>query len=183
MQIRRVVTGHDGSGKSQFMSDGLPSHVASFEHVPGLFGALLWQTSPGVRVPLIPEDPTIAPQSWVPVPGQTKAMVIVFPPDSVMASADFNPMAAGTEYLEKLPGLAERFEIDAPGMHTTESIDYAVVLEGEVHLELDDGRIKKLAPHDMVIQNGTRHAWRNKSSLPVTMLFVLVGAAPAARAG
>ena len=47
---------------------------------------------------------------------------------------------------------------------------------GEVHLELDDGEGKKLAPRDVVIQNGTRHAWRNKSSQPATMLFVLVGA-------
>jgi len=49
-------------------------------------------------------------------------------------------------------------------------------MEGELHLELDDGESKKLAPRDVVIQNGTRHAWRNKSSPPATMLFVLVGA-------
>ena len=45
-----------------------------------------------------------------------------------------------------------------------------------MHLELDDGASKKLAPRDVVIQNGTRHAWRNRSSKPATMLFVLVGA-------
>jgi hypothetical protein len=183
MQIRRIVTGHDSSGKSVFVSDNSPSRVAPFEHVPGLFGALLWQTPPDARLPITGEDPTVASQSWVPVPGGTNVMVIVFPPDSVMASPDFNPMAAGAEYMEKLPGLAEKFEIDAPGMHVTDSIDYAIVLEGEMHLELDDGRLKRLGRHDIVIQNGARHAWRNKSGQPVTMLFVLVGTPPPVRTG
>ena len=61
-------------------------------------------------------------------------------------------------------------------MHRTNSIDYGMVLSGEVELELDDGASRKLAPHDVVIQNGTRHAWRNRSNAPATMLFVLVGA-------
>jgi hypothetical protein len=45
-----------------------------------------------------------------------------------------------------------------------------------LHLELDDDASTRLVPHDVVIQNGTRHAWRNKSDAPATMLFVLVGA-------
>jgi Cupin domain len=183
MQIRRIVTGHDRSGKSVFVSDNTPSRVAPFEHVPGLFAALVWQTAPGARLPIMLDDPTVASQSWVPAPGGSNVMVIVFPPDNVMANPDFNPTAAGAEYLEKLPGLAEKFEIDAPGMHTTNSIDYAIVLEGEVHLELDDGQIKRLGRHDIVIQNGTRHAWRNKGTQPATMLFVLVGTPPAVRTG
>lgn len=66
--------------------------------------------------------------------------------------------------------------MDNPGMHTSDSIDYDVVMEGEIHLELDDGESKKLSRGDVVVQNGTRHAWRNKSDKPATMLFVLVGA-------
>jgi quercetin dioxygenase-like cupin family protein len=68
-------------------------------------------------------------------------------------------------------------ELDNPGMHTTDTVDYAIVLEGEAWLELDDGKEVHPKPHDIVIQNGTRHAWRNKGSMPVRIAFVLIGAA------
>lgn len=103
-------------------------------------------------------------------------MFVIFPPDTVMMSPRFDSAAAGGEYMQVLPGLAECFEMDSPGMHTTASVDYAVLIEGELHLELDDGESRKLALRDVVIQNGTRHAWRNKSDKAATMLFVLVGA-------
>ncbi len=103
-------------------------------------------------------------------------MFITFPPDAVMMSPDFDAAAAGAEYMQVLPGLAEKFEMEHPGMHTTDSIDYAVLLDGELELELDDGLTKKLAVQDVVIQTGTRHAWRNKSNKPATILFVLIGA-------
>ena len=101
---------------------------------------------------------------------------VVFPPDSVMQRPEFDPMAAGAEYMEHLPNLADKFEVDAPGMHKTDTVDYAIVLDGEVWLELDDGKATRLGKHDVVVQNGTRHAWRNRSDKPVTMLFVLTGA-------
>jgi hypothetical protein len=66
--------------------------------------------------------------------------------------------------------------MEHPGMHTTDTIDYGMLLEGPLHLELDDGASRKPEPRDVVIQNGTRHAWRNRSDAPATMLFVLVGA-------
>ena len=68
-----------------------------------------------------------------------------------------------------IPGLAERFEPDNPVMHTTDTNDYGIVLDGEIWLELDDGRVQHLRQHDIVIQNGTRHAWRNKSDRPALM--------------
>jgi quercetin dioxygenase-like cupin family protein len=61
-------------------------------------------------------------------------------------------------------------------MHTTDTVDYGIVLEGEVWLELDDGKQIHLQAHDVVVQNGTRHAWRNKTQTPVKMAFVLIGA-------
>jgi hypothetical protein len=109
-------------------------------------------------------------------------MVVTFPPDSVMMSETFDPVAAGREYRENLPGLAEKFEADDPGMHRTDSVDYGIVLQGEIWLELDGGRQVHLKPHDTVIQNGTRHAWRNKSDAPTTMAFVLIGARRAPKA-
>jgi hypothetical protein len=104
-------------------------------------------------------------------------MVVTFPPDSVMAAPNFDPAAAGAEYMKAIPGLAEQFEIAHPGMHTTDTVDYSMLLSGEIHLELDDGQRKRLEPHDIVIQQGTRHAWRNLGAAPATMLFVLVAAA------
>jgi quercetin dioxygenase-like cupin family protein len=55
-------------------------------------------------------------------------------------------------------------------------VDYGIVLEGEVWLELDDGEQVHLKAHDVVVQNGTRHAWRNKSDKPVKIAFTIVGA-------
>lgn len=103
-------------------------------------------------------------------------MIVRFPPDTVMASASFDPVAAAAEQRHHLPGLAELFEPDAPGMHTTDTVDYDIVLDGEIWLELDDGAEIHLRQGDVAIQCGTRHAWRNKSDSPVTMAFVLVGA-------
>ena len=61
-------------------------------------------------------------------------------------------------------------------MHKTNTIDYAVVYDGEMWLELDDGETLHLNRGDVIVQNGTRHAWRNKGNKPVTMLFFLNGA-------
>ena len=61
-------------------------------------------------------------------------------------------------------------------MHKTNTVDYAVVYDGEMWLELDDGETLHLKRGDVVVQNGTRHAWRNKGTEPVTMLFFLNGA-------
>ena len=73
-------------------------------------------------------------------------------------------------------GDAGTMEPDAPGMHTSQTIDYGVVVRGEVWLELDDGAKRLLKPGDCVIQNGTRHAWHNTSSEECVMAFVVVGA-------
>lgn len=174
--IRRIVTSLDSAGKSVFASDAVAPRATEFQHVPGFVTSLLWETVPNVSVRAVEGDPAVDASSWAPSPGGTNLMFITFPPDAVMMSPDFDPAAAGGEYMQVLPGLAEKFEMDHPGMHTTDSVDYGVLIEGELHLELDDGATKKLAPRDVVIQNGTRHAWRNKSDKPATMLFVLVGA-------
>ena len=68
------------------------------------------------------------------------------------------------------------FEVDSPGMHTTPTVDYDIVLDGEVWLELSDGREVKLNTGDVVVQHGARHAWRNKSDRPATIAAILIGA-------
>lgn len=112
----------------------------------------------GATVPADKTDPTTVAKSWVPAAGGTNVVFVTFPPNSVMMTPTFDPVAAGGEYMQVQPGLAEKFEMDNPGMHTTDTVDYGVLIDGEVHLELDDGATKKLAPRDIVVQNGTRHA-------------------------
>jgi quercetin dioxygenase-like cupin family protein len=77
---------------------------------------------------------------------------------------------------EKLPGAIAHLEPDQSGMHTTDTIDFEYIVSGEVWLELDDGVEVHLRSGDTVVQNGTRHAWRNKSSKPCQMVVCLVGA-------
>ena len=175
MKVRRVVTGHV-DGKSTVVSDGHTRRELDFVSIPGMSSALLWSTA---ATPVVPHDgiePIHEKSLYVPAAGETRLLLVTFPPDSVMTSASFDPAAAAREQMEHMPELARTFEADNPGMHTTDTVDYGIVLEGEVWLELDDGRQIHLQPHDVVVQNGTRHAWRNRSDKPVRMAFVLIGA-------
>jgi mannose-6-phosphate isomerase-like protein (cupin superfamily) len=83
---------------------------------------------------------------------------------------------AVAELNAKLPGMMDHMEPDNPGMHTTDTVDLDLIVTGELDLELDDGAEVHLRPGDCVVQNGTRHAWHNRTSEPCTMLSILVGA-------
>ena len=100
--------------------------------------------------------------------------MVSFPPDAVMA-APLNPERALGELIDALPGLFQCFEPDQPGMHRTPTVDYGILLEGELWLELDDGQEKLLRSGDVVIQNATRHAWRNRSQQVAKVVFFMVG--------
>ncbi|MEU6223523.1 cupin domain-containing protein [Streptomyces sp. NPDC047042] len=171
--VRRVVTGVDPSGKPVIASDGEPPVTRQYVHTPGFARSLVWNTT----APATPSaDPTESLKSYIPAPGETIALTVTFPPASVYADPGWDPAAAGAEQLEGTPGLAELFEIDNPGMHTTPTVDYGVVLSGEIVLDLDGGETAVLKPGDLVVQNGTRHAWRNLGTEPATLFFVLIGA-------
>lgn len=177
--IRRVVTGHDGAGASALALDSAVPRSDAFRHIPGMVSRLVWASAPVPGLPFDGVDPTPAVADFVPAPGATRFLIVTFPPDSVFSAPDFDPAAAAAENLAISPGLAERFEPD--GMHATDTMDYGIVLDGEIWLELDEGRSTHLRRHDVVVQNGTRHAWRNKSERPATLAFVLIGASGAAR--
>jgi quercetin dioxygenase-like cupin family protein len=70
------------------------------------------------------------------------------------------------------------FEPDQPGMHTADSVDYGLCVEGEMWLELDDGHEVQLTPGTCVVRRGTRHVWHNRSDKPAFMMYVLIGADP-----
>jgi uncharacterized cupin superfamily protein len=112
----------------------------------------------------------------MPGPGGTRFVIVTFPPDSVAMSPEFDGAKAYEEHLKGSPGIADRMESDNPGMHATDTVDYVIVLDGEVWLELDDGKQVPLKAGDVVIQNGTRHAWRNKTDRGVTIAGILLGA-------
>jgi hypothetical protein len=174
--IRRVVTGHAPDGSSLLAMQSAPPRTDEFEHIPGMVSRLVWATGPTQGLPFGGSDPTPDVASFVPGPGETRFLMVTFPPDAVFGATDFDAEAALRENLAVSPGLAERFEPD--GMHATPTVDYAIVLDGEIWLELDQGRSTLLRQHDVVIQNGTRHAWRNKSDSNATLAFVLIGVPP-----
>jgi len=174
MSVRRVVAGTDGHGRSVFLSDGVVPHSHEFATMPGQAQTRVWFT-PGPPSTTIPVDePTDNTGPVVPGPGGASFVIIRYAPDSVVASPDFDAAAAGQELATYAPDLARVFEPD--GMHRTASVDYGVVLDGEIWLELDDGAQRRLTPGDTVVQVAGRHAWRNKTSAPATVAFVLTGA-------
>lgn len=172
---RRVVTGIR-NGKSVFLSDDTAPNAHQYASIPGHMSSVIWATAPVPSLPLDGAEPAPPRIAIPPAPGATRLMIVRFPPDSALASPEFDRKAAGPELAEHIPGLAESFEADHPGMHTTDTIDYDIVLDGEIWLELDDGAEVRLRQGDVAIQCGTRHAWRNKGGRPATLAFVLIGA-------
>jgi hypothetical protein len=170
---RRVVT-ENVNGKAVVQSDE-PLLAYEFKSVPGYEHTLVWVNP---TTPDLSEKQRFDryPESVVPGPGGTSLHFVTFPPDSVFADPSYNGEAARDEALIRLRGLADHFEKEDPGMHKTNTVDYAIVYEGEIWLELDDAKTIHLKRGDVVVQNGTRHAWRNRGTTRVTMLFFLNGA-------
>lgn len=178
MSFRRVVTGKNAAGKSVVVSDGASPREMALKHTPGFVSAPMWTIAGTPQLAADGKDPMSVPgSSLLPGPGGSSFMLVTFPPDNVMMSAEFNPALAGPEHLVAAPGIAETFEMDNPGMHTTPTVDYACIIDGEIVLELDDGVTVQLKKGDTVVQQGARHAWRNPSSKSATLVFVLLGAA------
>ncbi|MBA3605799.1 MAG: cupin domain-containing protein [Actinomycetota bacterium] len=174
MEIRRVVTGHDERGRAVFVDDRRVEPI-TVALAPGTEYHRLWE---GDAPPSFPDDGAQgSPVAFFPPVGGYRFLIFSVPPGdrhSFRAPADMD--AALAEIDEQLPGAREHMEPDAPGMHTTASIDFEVVLDGEVWLELDDGAEVHLRAGDTVVQNGTRHAWRNHGSAPARVVAFLVGA-------
>lgn len=175
--INRVVTGVNDSGNSVFTSSGvlepLFSRPPADKNGEGERVVPLWQvwgTQDGGGNLDEPTDPVLAP--IFPGPGGTRFLVFVIPPDST-ASSDFGEGAQS----EALPGLEEAHETSGEdaAFHATDTIDYVFVAEGEVVLELDDGRQETLSRGSCVVQRGTRHAWRNPSDKPAVIVATCVG--------
>jgi mannose-6-phosphate isomerase-like protein (cupin superfamily) len=172
-ELRRVVTERNRAGKAIIVHNGVSPRVVTTETLPGLALVEVWATDVVPTLPVAPVDLTTTMKSFVPGPGGTRFRVVQFPGASTRA---FDQEAFRREYKVKAPGLAESMEMQDSGMHTTDSVDYGVVISGEITLELDDGATVSLKQGDCVVQNGTRHAWRNGTAAPCGMAFVWVGA-------
>lgn len=112
--------------------------------------------------------------TFFPPPGALRAFQLVIHPTRNAQGAE--PTPDQVDEAERLfPGLFSVMEADPPGMHRTDTVDFVVVLEGEVVLELDQGRERRLSPYDVVLQRGARHRWRNETDRPVRLSVVMLG--------
>jgi hypothetical protein len=172
--VRRVVTGHDENGRAVVLNDGAPPHVTRPPQQPGLAFYEIWNTraSPAPVRANEPE-PTDLHRDTAPPANGTIIRIVDIPPEGEEGPS-FDSETARALF-EKV-GLAENAEHTIPGrhplMHRTESIDYGVVLDGEIVLLLDDQEVP-LKTGDVVVQRGTIHAWANRSDRITRMLFVL----------
>lgn len=177
MTVRRVVTGHDPSGKSVFVSDQTvePARPAM---MPAAEFHLLWG---GDKTPQFPDDGSMPEwHTYFPPIGGFRFGMFTVPPGVAGADQAFlNAEEALADLEEKLPGLARYMDPSDPGMHTTDTIDFEVVLEGTIVLELDDGAELTLHPGDTVVQNGTRHRWMNPGDTPARLALFICGASHA----
>jgi quercetin dioxygenase-like cupin family protein len=174
-RVRRVVTGHDQNGKAVVLSDGAVPMVFSNPIRPGQMSHEVWKTG-AMPVPLSPDEPepTAGPRRLQPAALGTVLRISEVPPETE-AVRNLTPAQAQELFRKSGAGEAATFGRGGrhPMMHRTETVDYAVVLEGEIHLLLDDSEVK-LSAGDVVIQRGTNHAWSNRSGKPVRMLYVLI---------
>lgn len=146
--IRRVITGHDMNNVAKVMSDAPATNAK--RPGSGVVSTLMWVTdSAPAKIPAGDnfEDMGARIVGTAPAPKGTRFCVIDFPPGN------------------------------HPGMHRTETIDYVIVLEGEIEMDMDDSTVK-LKQGDIMIQRGTNHAWANRSDKRARVAFVLVDAEP-----
>jgi quercetin dioxygenase-like cupin family protein len=174
-QIRRVVTGHDKSGKAVVLSDGAVPTVHSNPIRPGQLSFEVWKTvSMPVPIATAEPEPTAGPRSLQPPPKGSVLRISVVPPETEETRA-LTPEQARELFRKSGAGDASTYGRGGrhPMMHRTETVDYAVVLDGAITLILDEEEVD-LKAGDVVIQRGTSHAWSNRSGRPVKMLYVLM---------
>ena len=149
LRIRRVVTGHDASGRAVVKIDEIAKNLVSSR--PGATAGVAWTTEG------FPVDNTGEEDAGLRKTGTTLDNGTVF------------------RILELAPGVS-------PRNHRTDSIDYAVVMSGEVDMELDDATVN-LKAGDVLVQRGTIHNWVNRGTEPCVIAFVLIAAKPVSIGG
>lgn len=182
-KIRRIVTGHDRQGRSIIASDAPSPHVMALQGIPTFGVTDLWKTASSPADPDAASDGCGLPIQLAPPKRGTVLRVVEFAPDRAwMKRADreqaFASMGkSGAAALARDASAARH-----PMMHATQTVDYAIVLSGEIWAVMDVGETKMKAG-DILIQRGTNHAWSNRSNRPCFVAFVLIdGRRPAKKA-
>ena len=172
--MRRVVTGHDAHGKSVIIMDGPSPHVLELEGMPGLALINLWVTDRAHAANAGSADAAARPVVLEPPARGTIFRVVDFPPDrDVVGKIDRSKAfaAMGADHA------MDRSEARHPGMHKTSTVDYALVLDGEIWALMDEGETL-LKAGDCLVQRGTNHAWSNRTDRPCRVAFILVSSEP-----
>jgi hypothetical protein len=175
LPVRRVVTGHDGNGKAIVSSDSAPPVIVTNPLQAGLAFYEIWNTGQAPVVVDSGDDPTIGRKIETDPPdGGTIIRIVDIPPEGANGPALDPTQAAKLFASVGLESAASAHSHKRhPLMHRTESVDYGIVLSGEIFLLLDDSEVH-LKAGDVVVQRGTIHAWNNRSSEICRMAFVLV---------
>jgi hypothetical protein len=171
--IRRIVTANDSDGRSHIVEDGPSPHVRTVEHRPGYRITNLWATD-AMPVPVDGPDALDQVTGVLPPPGGNVLRIIDFPPEPNDPDELARGLAATFTHL--LPDAHQDTERPHPGMHLTRTVDYAIVLDGEVVAILDDSETLMRAG-DVLIQRATNHAWANRSGRTARIAFVLIDGA------
>jgi hypothetical protein len=170
-KVRRIVTGVNAAGRSFILSDTM---LPTAPVAPGAAVRTgLWTTSAappsneGINDP-VPDGVIMhTPPAHR---GGTVVRITDIVPDKLRA---YDPEELRRRNCKTTPDRSARH----PGFHATDTVDYAICLEGEVWAVLDDGETL-MRPGDVLIQRGTYHAWSNRSDRTCRMLFVLIDAEP-----
>ncbi|MEZ5570728.1 MAG: cupin domain-containing protein [Halioglobus sp.] len=173
MKVRRVVTGYSPEGRSIVINDTREEGTSAILF-PGMEIHQLWGADAIPTVPDAGYGPSFV--NYYPPTGGFRFGLFTVPPASDVGLTETELLRGRTELQQKWPDMLAVIDADDPRMHRTDTVDFAYVISGEVWLELDDGKMTRLSAGDTVIQNGTRHAWRNLGSEPCRLLFCLVGA-------
>lgn len=171
-QIRRVITGHDGHGTAVVVSDSVATNILQRPNRPGVTLTNLWQEA-CVPTEYDGATETVAgPFVLQPPKGGVVFRTVEFEPEDPEVLAGLDGRAAFAEM-----GAADNIVAGArhPFMHRTDSVDYAVILQGEIDMLLDDSEVH-LRAGDVVVQRGTNHAWSNRGTETCIIAFVLVDA-------
>lgn len=168
MNVRCVITGRDESGTSVLARDqSVPPKGALGFEFHRLWGSDEQAVLPG-------DGRADVPRMYFPTGAGYRFGYFTIPSHSDSISPQ-QFMTALPQLQENVPGLVDVLE-GTTGMHTTQTVDFDVVVSGEVWLEVDGGKEVLLKAGDCVVQNGTRHAWHNRSGQPCTLAVTLLAA-------
>ena len=175
--MRRIVTGHNEQGKAVIVSESVPPNIILFAAVPGTVFYEIWNTNQSPAPLLVLDDngadPTLRPLQLHPTPQGSIIRFVDIPPDSIQNNVSAVDIAAGFAQMGAAGALTHNNDSPHKLMHRTETIDYGILISGELWLVLDEGETK-LKVGDVVIQRGTNHAWSNRTNEIARMVFILL---------